>query len=104
MNNVERAKSGVQEVLSPVAIFAYAPKKCSFYFDVLYYDVFKKIRAGVCSRYRLLRETLETVRMPPREDSPYTTLGIANNSDEMTIKKALTFNGDRLVAQLNTNS
>uniref|UniRef100_A0A0K0DA22 J domain-containing protein n=1 Tax=Angiostrongylus cantonensis TaxID=6313 RepID=A0A0K0DA22_ANGCA len=26
--------------------------------------------------------------MPPREESPYTTLGIANNSDEMTIKRA----------------
>ncbi|XGW17694.1 hypothetical protein V3C99_002354 [Haemonchus contortus] len=27
-------------------------------------------------------------RMPPREESPYTTLGIAANSDELTIKKA----------------
>ncbi|WKX99094.1 hypothetical protein Q1695_014179 [Nippostrongylus brasiliensis] len=26
--------------------------------------------------------------MPPREESPYTTLGIASNSDETTIKKA----------------
>ncbi|XGW17692.1 hypothetical protein V3C99_002354 [Haemonchus contortus] len=26
--------------------------------------------------------------MPPREESPYTTLGIAANSDELTIKKA----------------
>ncbi|VDM62442.1 unnamed protein product [Angiostrongylus costaricensis] len=26
--------------------------------------------------------------MPPREDSPYTTLGIASNSDEITIKRA----------------